>query len=56
MESRRYKMQYTPRSISFEQDVFERLEQLRGNQSKFRSRYINDLLREKLNLPRKEQK
>lgn len=45
-------MQYTPRSISFEQDVFERLEELRGNQSKFRSKYINDMLREKLNLPR----
>jgi hypothetical protein len=42
------------RGIAWEPDVFMALESLRGNQQNFRSRFVNDCVREKLNLPRGE--
>ena len=38
------------RGISFDPDVFQALENLRGTRQRERSRYINDLVREKLGL------
>jgi metal-responsive CopG/Arc/MetJ family transcriptional regulator len=41
------------RSINFEKDVFEKMEELRGTNTQFRSKFINNVLREKLGLPQK---
>jgi hypothetical protein len=38
------------KGISFEPQVFAALELLRGNNSQFRSQYINRLIKEKLGL------
>jgi len=43
-------------SISVDMDVFQRLEELRGNKTQFRSGFINSLLKEKLGIPERPER
>lgn len=40
------------KGIAFETEIFAELEKLRGNSAHFRSKYVNDAVREKLGLPK----
>jgi len=40
-------------SITVDDEVFQRIEEMRGNKTQFRSWYINVAIREKIGLPGK---
>lgn len=40
--------------VSFEPEIFQALEEIRGNRQHVRSKYINDVLRKEFGLPEKK--
>jgi hypothetical protein len=44
------------KGIAFETEIFAALEKLRGNNAHFRSKFVNDAVREKIGLTKKEGK
>jgi metal-responsive CopG/Arc/MetJ family transcriptional regulator len=43
-------------SINISEDVFKKVEEKRGTRSHFRSGYIDDILREKFGIPKRDEK